>query len=139
MGSVNNVNHIKMDLAVQKATSTLFDVSPPLTSTIDKRGLKNLILTQNMASSGLFDTFNSISADYTGLIPSITDRATNPGAIFGIINPSQTGSNTRIATDKGIWIYNNNRWEQESHGNGNDQQRPESGTAQTAEEVGITF
>jgi len=115
MGSVNNVNHIKMDLAAQKATSTLFDVSPPLTSTIDKRGLKNLILTQNVASSGLFDTFNSISADYTGIIPSITDRATNPGAIFGIINPSQTGSDTRIATDKGIWIYNNNRWEQESN------------------------
>ena len=113
--SVNNANHILLDLSLQKESPTLFDISPAAPSgSIDKRGLKNLILTQDVVSGGVFDNFNSSSAAYVGLVPSVIDRATNPSAVFAILNPNKTGSNTRIATDKGIWLYNGTRWTQES-------------------------
>jgi hypothetical protein len=113
--SVNNANHILMDLKAESIIPTLFDITPAALPGIeDKRGLKNMILAQNVAGGTLFDTFNSVSAAWTGIVPTITDRSTNPGAVFAILNANQNGSNTRIATDKGVWKYDGIRWKQES-------------------------
>lgn len=112
--SVNNINHILFDLKLLDINSSTFDFPAAPSGFEDKRGLKNSILANDVISSGLFDTFNSTSSDYTGLIPSITDRPTNPGAVYGIYNANQTGNNTRIITDKGVWKYDGTRWKQES-------------------------
>lgn len=113
--SVNNANHLLMELAVQKQFPTIFNITPAaLPGYIDERGLKNTILTQDVVGGGLFDNFNSTSAAYTGLVPSINDRSTNPSAIFAILNASQSGTNTKLATDKGVWSYDGTRWTQES-------------------------
>lgn len=60
------------------------------------------------------DTRNSSSTFYIGLQPSSTNVSTQPRTVYIMNNASSSGSNMRLGTDKGIWIFDGSMWKKES-------------------------
>lgn len=111
--SVDVANTSHAALKLYKNDATTFDPYPTISAkSVEKEtGLKNLTLVSDVDASALFDTTNSISYDYIGLIPTENDKANNPKSIYSIYDASATGSNMLAGTDQGLWVYGNS-WEQ---------------------------
>lgn len=84
---------------------------PIYTRTADRGPINSLFYDFNLSEG---DTRNSSSNLYVGLEPSTSNVATQPRAIYALNNANSSGSNTRIGTDKGIWLYNGSYWSKES-------------------------
>lgn len=92
---------------------TNFSTQPDPIYTIGaRRGPVNSLFYDFEISEG--DARNSSSNLYVGLEPSNDNSSSPPRAVYAMNNPSSSGSNMRIGTNKGIWLYNGAYWEKES-------------------------
>ncbi len=118
--SVSGANLAQLCLSADQNYNNLFDnfvgQPDPIFALKASRGLVNSLFYDFSLSES--DTRNSSSTKYIGLEPSATNVAVSPKNINFIYNPNNSGSNTRLGTDKGIWLYNGNYWEKESDLNG---------------------
>ena len=60
------------------------------------------------------DSRNSSSNLFVGLEPSSANVSSAPRSIYVMNNANSSGSDMRLGTDKGIWIYNGSYWVKES-------------------------
>lgn len=60
------------------------------------------------------DTRNSSSNLFVGLEPSSSNVSSAPRSIYVMNNANSSGTDMRVGTDKGIWIYNGSYWVKES-------------------------
>ena len=105
--NVSNTSDIVMTL--NEGDQAYFDPYPTVSvKSVEKEtGLKKLIFTNDLANNN-FDNTASTNTDYIGLLPSVDDRADSPSAIYSIYNPSASGENMYLGTDKGLWKYFSN-------------------------------
>ena len=60
------------------------------------------------------DSRNSSSNLFVGLEPSSLNVSSSPRSIYIMNNANSSGTDMRLGTDKGIWIYNGSYWVKES-------------------------
>ena len=104
----SNVNTLARDL--KKQIPTIYDFSAPVVTQTDTRGLKNYNLFTDFLTSNSVDLLNSTYKNRTQLIPSADDVDSNPVVIRNIFNTNKEGTDTRLATNQGIWKYVDNYW-----------------------------
>ena len=114
ISSANNTNINTLSRAIKKQIPTVFDFNSPVVSQTDTRGLKNNLLVNDFLTSDKVDLLNSTYKNKTQLVPSDSDLDSEPIIVRSIFNPSKDATNTRIATNQGIWKYTNGYWELES-------------------------
>lgn len=108
--SINNTNVNNLSRSLLKINSSLYDFAAPVVSQTDTRGLKNSKLILDLLTSNSVDLLNSTYKNRTELIPNINDPDSDPLIVRSIFNPTKDGSNTRIATNQGIWKYVDDNW-----------------------------
>lgn len=114
LSSSNNTNVSTLSRALKKQIATLYDFSAPVVSQTDTRGLKNNNLVIDFLTSNSVDLLNSTYKNRTELVPNSNDIDSNPTIIRNIFDPSKDGTNTRLATNQGIWKFTDNYWELET-------------------------
>ena len=109
LNSVGGVNLLQMSIGAKAHWPNVFDnfvgEFPDA-----RRGPVDTVLFD--FSSDTLDPRATSSSLYTGVIPSITDTAVSPHAVYAM---SYDSDGFRIGTEQGIWVYGaNGRWQKES-------------------------
>jgi len=110
--SVDNANTIRLAAATENEFPGLYEnfTGTPVNNTAFDRGLKKSIVLDMSASPSPLDNRATNSALFVGLGPSSAESASQPQATYAIINPSKSGDQMRVGTDKGTWIYQSDKW-----------------------------
>jgi hypothetical protein len=113
--AVKNVKNISNNLIYPKLFENFFADPIPVDTKESKRGPQNALFYDFSVTPP--DTRNSSSTFYVGIGPSADNSPTPPNSFYVIHNPSSTGSNMRVGTNNGIWIYDgtNDRWSKETN------------------------
>lgn len=118
MNSLVGVNTIQMSMTAEEKDAnfyTNFSRSSGPGFTAD-RGPKGAFFFNSLTD--VFDALGSSSNVCSQLEPSEVDVPYNPRSIYALHDVTQNGEGMRIGTDKGVWIYEDNRWKKESALNG---------------------
>ena len=103
-------NILNLSNKLKSGISTVFDWASPVISQTDTRGLKETLRVQNFIADSVFDSTNSDYKNRTQLVPSSLDIETNPFLIKSSSDINKTGTNSRIATNKGVWKHDSGYW-----------------------------
>lgn len=102
------------NLIFPKLFTNFFSEPVPVYAEFAKRGPVNSLFYDFSTTPA--DIRGSSSSYYVGLVPSEANSASPPRSFYYIYNPSYSGNNLRIGTDKGIWIYTSSTglWKKET-------------------------
>lgn len=126
MNSLGGANLSQLSLAARSAVDsfdeikfpnlfTNFTTAPkPVYEEQTKRGPINSLFYDFSLNS--FDTKNSSSNLFVGIVPSENNSGIPPTSFYHIYNPTYSGNNLRIGTNNGIWVYNSSSviWSKET-------------------------
>jgi hypothetical protein len=114
MNSLIGVNTLQMSMTAEEKDSNFYNnfSRPPGGGFSADRGPKSSYFFNSLTDN--FDELGSSSTIASKLEPSEIDIPYNPRTVYTTNNITQSGAGMRIGTDKGVWIYENNRWKKES-------------------------
>lgn len=116
LNSLGGANTLQLSIASQVAFPGLFtnfhgEPAPAYANEAD-RGPKDAFFFD--FTTNVLDGRASSSTLFTGLEPTAADVPISPNVIFSIYNASSDGTNMRVGTDQGIWIYDGTKWSKDS-------------------------